>query len=246
MSAIEDLRARIKMIEASGPRDRSVLPFGIAELDSRLPDGGLLLGALHEVADGSQDSIDGAAALFAGGIAARTKGQVLWCVTREDLFSPALRSVGLPPERVLYVEAGDDRSVLACIEEGVRHGGLGAVVGEIARLSMKSSRRLQLAAERSGTVVIALRRWRRPTDIFDFGQSNAAMTRWVVSSLPSLALPVRGIGRNRWRVELVRARAGTSGVFELEACNRTGHLGLPPSPIIQPTIVDFRRFRTAS
>ena len=55
----------------------------------------------------------------------------------------------LAPDRVIYVEAGDDKAVLACIEEGLRHGGLGAVVGEVARLSMTASRRLQLAAEGS-------------------------------------------------------------------------------------------------
>ena len=103
-----------------------MLPFGIAEVDSRLPGGGLALGALHEVAGGGNGAIDGAAAaLFAAGIAARTKGKVLWCITRPDLFAPALAQAGLAPDRVIYVEAGDDRAVLACMEEGLRHGGLG-------------------------------------------------------------------------------------------------------------------------
>ena len=95
-------------------------------MDSRLPGGGLALGALHEVAGGGNGAIDGAAAaLFAAGIAARTKGKVLWCVTRPDLFAPALAQAGLAPDRVIYVEAGDDKTVLACMEEGLRHGGLG-------------------------------------------------------------------------------------------------------------------------
>ena len=97
---------------------------------------------------GGNGAIDGAAAaLFAGGIAARTRGKVLWCVTRQDLFAPALAQAGLAPDRVIYVEAGDEKTVLACFEEGLRHGGLGAVVAEVARLSMTASRRLQLAAE---------------------------------------------------------------------------------------------------
>jgi protein ImuA len=118
------------------------------------------LGALHEVAGGGNGAIDGAAsALFAAAIAARTRGKVLWCVTRADLFAPALAQVGLLPGRVIYVEAGDEKALLSCIEEGLRHGGLGAVVGELARLSMTASRRLQLAAENSGTIGIAIRRW---------------------------------------------------------------------------------------
>ena len=119
------------------------------------------LGALHEVAGGGNGAIDGAAAaLFVGGVAARTRGKVLWCLTRADLFAPALAQAGLAPDRVIYLEAGDERTVLACMEEGLRHGGLGAAVAEIARLSMSASRRLQLAAEGAATLGIALRRWR--------------------------------------------------------------------------------------
>lgn len=149
--AIESLRAQIEKIEGRSRRVKSVLPFGIAEVDSRLPGEGLALGALHEIAGGGNGAIDGAAAaLFAAGIAARAKGKVLWCLTRPDLFAPALAQAGLPPDRVIYVEAGDDKTVLACVEEGLRHGGLGAVVAEIGRLSMTASRRLQLAAEGHG------------------------------------------------------------------------------------------------
>lgn len=226
--AIESLRAQIEKIEGRGRRAKSVLPFGIAEVDSRLPGGGLTLGALHEIAGGGNGAVDGAAAaLFAAGIAARTRGKVLWVITRPDLFAPALAQAGLSPDRVIYVEAGNDKTVLACVEEGLRHGGLGAVVGEVARLDMTASRRLQLCAEGSGTIGIALRRWRRQTDASDFGQPTAAATRWRVSVIPSATLPVPGVGRHRWLLELIRARAGESADFEVEACDDTGRLALP-------------------
>lgn len=84
--AIESLRAQIQQIEARNRRAQSVLPFGLAEVDSRLPGGGLALGALHEEAGGGNGAIDGAAvALFAASIAARTLGKVL-CVS-PDLTS---------------------------------------------------------------------------------------------------------------------------------------------------------------
>lgn len=240
--AIESLRAQIEKIEGRTLRAKSVLPFGTAEVDSRLPGGGLALGALHEVAGGGFGAVDGAAAaLFAGGVAARTKGKVLWCITRPDLFAPALAQVGLPPDRVIYVEAGDDKAILACMEEGLRHGGLGAVVGEVARLSMTASRRLQLAAEGAGTIGIALRRWRRQTEAADFGQPTAAMTRWRISVLPSAPLPVPGIGRHRWLVELIRARAGESADFELEACDDTGCLALPAELVHRPATAESWR-----
>ena len=239
MSAINSLRAQIEKIEGRSCRLRSALPFGIAEVDLRLPGGGLGLGALHEVAGGGNGAVDGAvAALFAAGIAARTKGKVLWCIARPDLFAPGLAQAGLAPDRVIYVEAGDDRAVLACMEEGLRHGGLGAVVGEVARLSMTASRRLQLAAEGTGSIGIALRRWRRQTETADFGQPTAAATRWRVSALPSAALPVPGVGRHRWLVELIRARAGESADFELEACDDTGHLAIPADLVHRPAAAE--------
>jgi protein ImuA len=222
------LRAQVQQLEGRRRRTIAVLPFGVAMVDTRLPGGGLARGALHEVAGGGNGAIDGAAAAcFVAGIAARTRGKVLWCVTRPDLFAPALSQAGLKSDRLIYLEGGDDKTVLTCFEEGLRHGGLGAVVAEVARLPMTASRRLQLAAESSGIIGIALRRWRRQTEASDFGQPTAATTRWRVSALPSTALPVPGVGRPRWLVELLRCRAGESAEFELEACDDTGHLCLP-------------------
>jgi protein ImuA len=188
----------------------------------------LARGALHEVAGGGNGAVDGAAAaLFAAGIAARTKGKVLWCVTRRDLFAPAMAQVGLSHNRVIFVEAGDEKDLLACFEDGLRDTGLGAAVAELAKLSMTASRRLQLAAEASGVIGIAIRRWRRQTEAADFGQPTAAVTRWRVSAVPSAPLPVPGINRARWLVELIRARAGESADFIVEACDAKGRLALP-------------------
>ena len=234
-SGIEELRERIQRLEGAAGRQRLVLPFGIKAIDRHLPGGGLALGALHEAAGGGNGAIDGAAAaLFAAGIAARTRGKILWCVTRQDLFAPAIAQAGLPPDRVIYVEAGDEKSVLACFEEGLRHGGLGGVVAEVARLSMNASRRLQLAAESSSTIGIALRRWRRHVEAADFDQPTASVTRWRVSALPSTPLPVPGVGRARWRLELIRCRAGESADFEVEACDAKGRLALPSDLVHGP------------
>jgi protein ImuA len=287
IAVVEALRERIRCLEGRPAHRRAVLPFGIKAIDEHLPEGGLALGALHEMAGGGNGTVDGAAAaLFAAGIAARTRGRVLWCVTRQDLFAPALALAGLAPDRVIYVEAGDEKSVLACCEEGLRHGGLGAVVAEVARLSMTASRRLQLAAEGAGAIGIAIRRLphiggritgsvsfptlnslnrviareggrsSNPLQLVgaaspgvtgcpafagydtengrserglaaDFGQPTAAVTRWRVSALPSAPLPVPGVGRARWRLELIRCRGGESAEFEVEACDAQGRLALP-------------------
>lgn len=245
--SFEALRQKIRRIEAGERPARGVLPFGVLEIDSRLPGGGLALGALHEIAGGANGALNGGAAvLFAAGILARTSGPVLWCLGRRDLFAPALAQAGLHPDRVIYAEAGTDKAVLASFEEGLRHGGLAGVVAELATLGMTPSRRLQLAAEASGTIGIALRRWRRAADAADFGQPTASVTRWRVTCLPASPLPVPGIGRPRWLVELIRTRAGECADFELEACDEEGRVAIPAELVHGPVAADDRRGRAVA
>lgn len=227
-TVIAELRERIQRLEGHSAGMREVLPFGVPEIDRHLPGGGLILGALHEVAGGSNGAVDGAAAaLFAAGIAARTHGKVLWCVTKPDLFAPAFAQAGLSSNRLICVEAGDEKTLLSCFEEGLRYRGLGAVIAEVARLPMIASRRLQLAAEESGVLGIAIRRWRRQTEAADFGQPTASTTRWRVSALTSEALPVPGVAPARWLLELIRCRAGECADFEVEATDASGRIRIP-------------------
>ena len=219
----------------TGRSRHGALPFGLAPIDARLPGGGLALGALHEIAGQSDDATYGAAAaLFAAGIAARTKGQVLWCLTRADLFAPALAQAGLNPDRVIYFEAGNEKALLAAFEEGLRYGGLGAVVAELSQLNLTQSRRLQLAAETSGAIGLAVRRWNRSESARVFGLPNAATTRWRIGLLPSSPLPVRGVGRARWRLDLMRCRGGEAAQFDVEACDVQGRLALPAQLVHRP------------
>jgi protein ImuA len=186
---------------------------------------------LHEFAGGGAGTVDGAAAaLFAAGIAARTRGKVIWCLTRPDLFFPALAQVGLHPNRVIFVEADREEDVLASMEEALSFGGLGAVVAELVRLPMTASRRLQLAAEKSGSMGLVVRRWRRQTEASDFGQPTASTTRWRVSVMPSEELPVPGVGRPRWLLELMRVKAGECAEFIVGACDASGRINLSPGP----------------
>lgn len=226
-AVIAELRETLRAIEGDGYRRRETLPFGIAGVDSRLADGGLRLDALHEVAAGTADlSDDDAATLFIAGIAARAWGPVLWVVRRRDLFAPGLFQSGLAPERVLYAEARDDAELLALMEEGLRHRGLGAVIGEVKRATMPATRRLQLAAEGGRTIALLMRGHARD-DADPLGQPSAALTRWRIGAAPSSPLRVPGIGRSRWSVSLVRQRGGDPFDTLLDACDDTGRLALP-------------------
>ena len=110
----ETLRAEIARIEANGRPRKGVLPFGVETIDRKLPGGGLVLGALHEVGGGGDGAVHGAAsALFAAGIAARTKGKVLWCVTRADLARMKADSLLVNTSRAELIESGALHAVLS-------------------------------------------------------------------------------------------------------------------------------------
>jgi protein ImuA len=227
------LRAEVRALESSGAaRSGEILPFGIDAVDSRLAGGGLAAAALHEAA-GDRPSLadDAAATLFVAAVAARRPGTVLWAIARRDLFAPGLALAGLAPDRILYAECGGNEDVLAVMEEGLRHGGLAAVVGEVSRTAMASTRRLQLAAEESGTMALMLKRRRRSGED-PLGAPSAATTRWRIASAPSAALPlagklpVAGIGRARWHLILARQRGGEPHHWIMEGPDGQGRLAL--------------------
>jgi len=277
---VPELRERIRRIERPTAAGHGVLPFGIAAIDRALPGGGLARGALHEILGMGGDEEDGAvAAAFAAGILGRLTtqessagdGTVLWCLPRPDLYGPGLAAHGLDPSRLVLVRAPRDAEILWAMEEGLRAPGIAAVVGEVGTLPAVASRRLQLAAERSGIAAFLLRRWR------DGGQAarernlpNAAVTRWRIAALPSqppsipspaptLTLPRlrgrewegvgwgAGVGRARWRVELLRCRGGEPACWEVEKADATGHVSLPSALADRPAAsVPAERFRRAS
>ena len=205
---------------------RSALPA----LDRHLPGGGLALGArcTRWSRRGLRPSSPAAATLFIAGIAARLKGPVLWCLTRRDLFAPGLMSAGLHPDRVIYAETFRERDVLPVMEEGLREKGLAAVVGEVTRLGLTASRRLQLAAEASGVPALVLRRWwtvaeKELTGLADrrrHALAHLALRRPMLCRLLVSAAPA---GRSN----SCAAAAANPHSWILEACDAKGRLALP-------------------
>ena len=228
-ATLDTLRARIARLERRSAAPAAVLRFDVPGIDQHLPGGGLLAGALHEVAgDGPDVEHGAAAALLLAGLLAQRRGPVLWAVMRHDLFAPALAAAGLHPDRVVFAEAG--RAGLLVMEEALRHPGLAGVVGEVGRLGLTASRRLQLAAEASGVTAFALRRFRQAADPA-LAEPNAAVTRWRVAALPSPpplahAPKTPGLARARWRLDLVRCRGGAPATWTVEACDAQGRLAL--------------------
>jgi protein ImuA len=196
--------------------------FGLDAVDRLLMNQQFPYGALHEIQGDTGIADFTAANGFVAGIAANLTGGILWCVGRSQIYGPAIASLGLSPSRIIFAHAKNDDEALAVMEEGLRHASLAAVIGEVKRVSLNASRRLILAAEKSGVAAFVL----RPPVHQSKPERVACATRWRIGAAPSAPLPVQGVGRARWSVELLRARGGATGQWIIEAPDASGHFRL--------------------
>jgi protein ImuA len=236
---INALKDRIAALERSGAsafrpcgqrlRDRLVR-LGLPDLDGHLPGGGLARGGLHELAGAGQDREQAAAAAgFAALWLSRLQeaGPVLWIARAAssaaiDLHAHGLRQLRLDPDRLILVAARKDDEALWAMEEGLKARSLGAVLGEVGKLDLTASRRLQLAAEASGVTAFVLRRWRLMQQAErEAAQPIAALTRWRIAALP-------GEGETRWKVELARCRGGRPNLWMMETADGSARLHAAP------------------
>ncbi len=198
------LRARIRAIELGGGDEPGALvPFGVAAIDEELPGGGLVRGALHEIA--GETVISGAATGFVAALAAHlatpARPLVLWCLSGNDLYAPGLPAFGLDPARLLVVRARRPAEALWVAEEGLRAGCLAAVVCESDAVDLVASRRLQLAARARDTACLLL------ASAGTRGAA-AATTRWRVATAPTQPSVGNTPGNTRWRLTLTHCRGG--------------------------------------
>ena len=234
LNALRDRIARLEQAggRAAGSTQRRLQPItlGLPLLERHLPWGGLPRAALHEVAgDGADREQAAAAAGFAALWLARLQaaGPVLWIVRaagREavDLHAHGLAQHSLDPKRLILVAARRDDEALWAMEEGLKAKSLGAVLGEIEKLDLTASRRLQLAAESGGVTAFVLRRWRLlDRAARDAAQPIAAVTRWRVASLPI----ENGIC---WQVALTRCRGGRPNTWIMEKADGSDEFHAEP------------------
>ncbi|MDF1794503.1 MAG: hypothetical protein P1U88_21505 [Thalassobaculaceae bacterium] len=219
------LVAEIRRLERAydtGMPTRSA-PLGCAVLADHLPEDGLALGRVHELVGEARSEVRDAAVFgFACALLSRFgTGAILWCARRANVLGGApsargLASLGLDPARVIFVDAEEEADRLWAMEEGLSVPGLAAVVAELdpaRRSEATASRRLQLAAEKSGVTGLILRP--RLTTSRGVGDRVpvAVETRWRITAAPSPYGPhdVRPV----WDVVLERARRGRPGAWRL-------------------------------
>ncbi len=237
------LKAQVMKMEQQAPElgggdavleEKASWRFGLDEIDARLPDGsnggGLATDALHEVC-GSGPGDTGAATGFALALLRQLSvvdtdtdkkeaRPVLWCqntsARREygPVYSHGLRSFGLDPGRFVFVDVRRDTDLLWAMEEGVRTGCLGAVVGEVDDATFTQTRRLSLMAGNGRTPALLMRPHNRLA-------ATAAHTRWRISAAVGApdVFDIRAPGAFRWQIELARCRGGRPGSWHVDWIN---------------------------
>src|SRR5665213_3621567 len=227
-STLATLRGRIERIEAHGEAYRpDRVALGHAEADAMLQ-GGLAMGAMHEVfAEAGRHSA--AATGFIIGLAGRAglarragaRRPLLW--VRQDfteiesgaLSMSGLAELGLDPRCVVTVRAPDVDTALRTAADALACDALGVVVlevwGEARQLDLVASRRLTLAAQTSGVTGLLLRVAAEP-------QPSTAETRWIVRAAhsPPAAPFLPAWGAPMFDAQLVRNRHGPVGRWIME------------------------------
>jgi hypothetical protein len=194
------LRERLARLERTQHRLAEWLPTGFARLDDALG-GGLPFGALVELLVAEPGS--GALEAFLPAFVRDRPTRLFAWVDRVPPFPPALAQIGFDLERVLLVRPRDLREQAWALDLALRSRACEAVVASLARLDDASLRRLQLAAESSGTLALLV----RPLALADL--PSPAATRLEVA-------PLRSSDPRRRRLRVVIRRCRAHGRHDLD------------------------------
>jgi len=153
-----------------------------------------------------------------------TAKPLLWVQDRMAILeSGRVYPPGLPTQNLIHVEARDARDALWAMEEGLRCSGLSCVIGELwgdpRALDFTATRRLAVAAERSGVAAFLIR-------LGGHANLSGARMRWRIASAPSLPNPLdpRAPGAAAWDADLFRARSRPPGRWTLSGDPGALHL----------------------
>ncbi len=202
---IEALQKQILTIQGNKPPADGSAQLGLGLMESAFPGNTFPQGAIHELVSFSQEDAsctNGFVSVVLNKLMQKG-GQCIWISTRRKIFPPALKTFGVDPERILFVDAWKLKDALWVIEEALKCDALNAVVGEINEINFNDSRRLQLAVEKSKVTGFIHRH--QPKQI----NALACVSRWKIKSAPSsLHNQMPGVGFPKWEVELLKARNG--------------------------------------
>ncbi|MEA2996846.1 MAG: protein ImuA [Alphaproteobacteria bacterium] len=231
---VDELRRRLPRMESAAAVTRA-LPFGLAALDAHLPQGGLTVGALHEIAPQTPADTPAAFGFLAALLARFMPPSRPLLLVASPAFADhghphghGLNRLGLDPARLILVETKAEKQALWAMEEALRSAVPAAVAGMVARLDLKSSQRLHLAAGAAGLPLVLL----RPAQA---GEASAAATRWRVGAAEAARDRFGLITRAGWKVTLERCRNGRPGEWLVEFDHAAYRFSLA-SPLADPAL----------
>lgn len=193
------LRERVRRIESAGPvHDGDIVSTGCEALDRLFPQNGIRRGALVEwMYDGGGQGAGSLALVAARQVCAN--GGALVVIDREGRFyPPSAAALGIDLNDLVLIRPKNPRDELWAFDQSLRCEAVSAVWGHLEKITGRSFRRLQLAAEEGGSVgllIRSLKRLKEPT--------------WA-----EVSLRVRFCSDERsprFHVEVVRCQGGQGG-----------------------------------
>jgi protein ImuA len=188
----------------------------LGPINDAFPNAHFPLGAIHEFVCSDMEKQTAAAGFISTILSSLMidGGVALWISASRTIFPPALIAFGIDPAKIIFIDLKNQKEVAWAVDEALKLNGLAAVVGDMQEINFTTSRRLQLAVEKSQVTGFLLNNNKNTTG------SNACLTRWQVSPLPSMLdddLP--GVGFPCWKVDLLKIRSGRPGSWELTWMN---------------------------
>ncbi len=193
--------------------NNAALDKALGPMKYAFPNNSFPLGAMHEFITQTAEG----AAVTSGFVSAilgslmRHNAAAVWIGNAYSIFPPALKSFGIAPDKVIFINLKKEKEILWAMEEALKCPGLTAVIGEMKDLNFTDSRRLQLAVEQSRVTGFIIRI--NPKII----NTTACVSRWRITSLATeLQDEMPGIGFPRWTAELMKIRNGKPGTWPIE------------------------------
>jgi len=158
LAIVGQLKDQIEQLHLAGrPAGRPPISSGLPALDRLLPGGGFSPSSLVEWIAAAPGSGAGILAMHTARQACKD-GRVLVIVDREGSFyPPAAIALGLDPRQLILVRPENESDTHWAIDQALRCCQVAAVWSSIERLSARTFRRWQLAAEAGGGLGLLIR-----------------------------------------------------------------------------------------
>lgn len=210
---ISQLQMEIHRLEGFKPANGPALDMALGSIQKAFPKGSFPIGAVHEFLSTEKEDMAAVRGFIAGLISQVMvhEGATLWISANRQLFPPALANYGIQPEQLIFVDVRHEKDIMPVFYEALKCSAISAVVAEARNLDFTTSRRLQLAVEKSQSTGFVIRSYIQKLN------PTACISRWKISSLPSESFEgLPGIGFPKWQVELLRMRNGKTGIWEVQ------------------------------